>query len=192
MKYMVLLLQLLMLISCSTQYNKSNKKDTELQFRRFINRQNIIKLPTRIDLYQSSYSVIFPATSDSLIYNESTTMGTLGILEDTSKFYYAIPMYPGDDLCPLLYVFSKNGEIIDKSRLIVGKYGPGCGSYVYGYTTINKDLKIFTQDSLAQYFCDSIGNEFKDSLTIFITTQEMAIMPDGKVKQEKEIEKVIK
>jgi hypothetical protein len=189
---MILFLQLFLLISCSTQFNKSNKSDTELQFKKFINRQNIIKLPARIDLYKSSYNLIFPEISDTSIFHESTNMGILGILEDTLKYYYVIPMYPGDDLCPLLYVFSKNGDIIEKSRLIVGKYGPDCGSYINGYTTISKDLKIFTQDSLAQYFCDSIGNELKDSLTIFVTTQEMNIMSNGKVKQEKEKEKIIK
>jgi hypothetical protein len=148
-------------------------------------------LPTRIELYQNNYKTIYEIT-DTSIFHESTTMGVLGILEDTSKFYYVIPMYPGDDLCPLLYVFKKNGDIIDKSRLIVGNYGPDCGSYVYGYTVISKDLKIFTQDSLAQYICDSVGNELKDSLTIYVTTQKMAILSTGKVKQEKESEKIMK
>ncbi len=192
MRYIIVFLQFFMLISCSTQINQSNYSNKETQFQSFIKRQKIIQLPARIELYKSNYSLAYPEFSDTSIFNETTSMGTLGILEDTSKFYYVIPMYPGDDLLPFLYVFEKNGEIIDKSGLFVGKYGNDCGCYTYGYTTISKSLKIFTQDSAAVYFCDSIGNEFRDSLSVYISSQEMVILNNGKVKQEKVVERIIK
>jgi hypothetical protein len=119
-------------------------------------------------------------------------MEYLGLLDDTSKYYYVIPMFPGDDLCPLLYVFSKSGNLIDKSRLLIGRYGSNCGAYVYGFTIINKDLSITTQDSLVLYNCDSNGNENRDSVTIYLNTQKMKILNTGKVQQEKEIEKILK
>jgi hypothetical protein len=182
---------ILILISCSNnrQTNDSGQRD---QFREFINRQNIIKLPTKIDLYEDYDGLVKPEISDTSILHEKTQMWYLGLLEDTSRFYYVIPMYPGDDLCPLLYVFSKNGDLIDKSSLLVGNYGPDCGAYVYGYTKINKDLSIFTQDSLAAYNCDSIGKENRDSLTIYLKSQKMRVLSNGKVEQDKAIERIIK
>ena len=185
------LLIVLFLISCSTnrQTNDSGKRD---QFREFINRQNIIKLPIKIDLYKDYDGLVKPQISDTSILHEKTQMWYLGLLEDTTRFYYVIPMYPGDDLCPLLYVFSKNGDLIGKSRLFIGNYGSDCGVSVFGYTKINKDLSIFTQDSLVTYNCDSIGKENRDSLTICLKSQKMRVLSNGKIEQDKAIEKIIK
>lgn len=182
---------ILLLISCSINRPTKDSGATN-QFREFIHRQKIIKLPARIDLYKDYEGLVQPLASDTSILHETTPMCYLGLLEDTSKFYYVIPMYPGDALCPLLYVFSKNGNLIDKSRLLIGTYGPDCGAYLYGYTRINKDLSIFTQDSLMAYKCDSHGNEYKDSLTIYVKSQKMQILNNGKVEQDKAIEKIIK
>lgn len=181
------LLIVLLLISC-TNSRKINDSNHVNHFQEFVNRQKIIQLPIRIDLYKDYDGLVKPLDSDTSILNEKTEMWYLGLLEDTSRYYYVIPMYPGDDLCPFLYVFSKKGDLIDKARLYIGRYGADCGSHIYGYTTINKDLNIFTKDSLVQHQCDSTGNENKNSLTIYTNTQKMRILNSGKVKQEKEIE----
>ena len=175
--------------SCNRQGNDSQQKN---QFKEFINRQKIIKLPVRIDLYKNYDEIVKPIESDTSILKEQTQMSYLGLLEDTSKFYYVITLFPGDDLCPLLYVYNKNGSLIDKSRLLIGNYSQDCGDYVYGYTTINKELLIFTQDSLVAYKCDSEGNENKDSLTIYMKSQSMRILKNGNVKHDRVIENKIK
>lgn len=188
MKYLCMLL---LLISCAN-YMPNQQTQSRNQFRKFIKRQKIIKLPVRIELYKDYNDLTEPLDTDTAIFHDPVRMGCLGVLEDTSRFYYVISMYPGDDLYPILNVFDKNGDLVESAGLLIGKYGTDCGVYVYGFTEIRKDLSIFTQDSLVEYPCDSVGNENRKSKTIYLNSKEIKVLRNGRVKQGPEIERIIK
>ncbi|MBK7213674.1 MAG: hypothetical protein IPH88_10365 [Bacteroidales bacterium] len=188
---LLIVLILGLLNSCSTNPKTSKGIIDNQLLQDFISKQHILQLPLRIDLYQPTYNLSKLDDTDSLIFKDGSSVGCLGILSDTSQFYYIIRMFPGDDLCPVLYILNKNGIISDKANLYIGKYGFDCGTHLYGYTSIGKDLRIYTQDSLVQYKCDSVGKEGEVPIKSAVGTQEMSII-NGKIEQLKFMERTPK
>lgn len=190
MKCLTYLFFVCILASCAGMQKQI--PDNSRQFSDFIQRQKILSLPLTIDNYQNRFDGYDAIESDTLLLHMPMPMWYLGMLEDTSAYYYVISTHLGDGPVPQLNVFSKNGQLMDQARLMIGEYGPNCGVHVYGYTTISKDLKIYTQDSMAYYECDDFGNEYKDSLTIFIHSQKMEVLKDGSVAEGEKVETKIK
>jgi hypothetical protein len=180
------------LYSCSSRVKSPLEPNKAALIQDFIKKQNILRLPLKINLYQNEYDLVKPDYSDSALFPENTSIGCLGILNDTTKFYFIIRMFPGDDLSPILYILNKNGTILEKSNLYVGNFGFDCGTHVFGFTTISKELIINTQDSLIQYRCDPNGKEIQESMRISIKAQDMKISKNGKIIQSSIINKIIR
>lgn len=82
-------------------------------------------------------TVLNPATIDSFLLRE-LNMQVVGRLDDTSHYFGFLTLAIGDMLCPELCTFSKDGELISKTRIA----NCHCGGLAMSYESCYDSLTI--------------------------------------------------
>jgi hypothetical protein len=206
MKLFNLLLFILLLSSCNND-NKQKTISTEenekgLPINDYIRKFTVIQLPfyfngwNGYNIDTSKFFTISQKSIDTLFYkieNDEIVYG-YGLLADTSNYYSLLYFGQADDIYPMLATYSKKGQLISKSNLLVNGCGSDCGLKYCSYSAlIKKDFSIYIADT-AKYegICDSLGNYSPNSDSTFINSKTGKIDKSGNIKLEAETRQSIK
>lgn len=206
MKQLPFLFLLLVLFSCSDEPKKadigSDKQPQEpaLPIREFIKKFKLIQPPFYYlggnveDRYKKQLFELKQNSIDTLFYTERYDVPVygFGMLADTSNFYSLILVHTAENNYPVLYTWSKSGELLSQQPLLVRGCGSDCGlNYCSSAARIDKDLTIYIADtSRYEGQCDSAGNYIAGDST-FIFSRTGSIDKSGRVKMNDEIEQRI-
>ncbi|WP_205512021.1 hypothetical protein [Longitalea arenae] len=80
-----------------------------------------------------------------------------GLLPDTTNNYKIIWLLPAEIYAPILTTFSKQGQKLSEASLGVGGCGSDCCFECNETIIINKDLSIYSADSIKSCECDDNG-----------------------------------
>lgn len=181
-------------LACSSS-NKSEKgnstkvNEKEALFRKFIKKFDLIGLPFKLRLHEnidiSKMEEIAVNSSEFVFLDGNNSHFLYGILPDTSNYYATILFIPADAMVPMLYVYSKKGELISKETLVAKGCALDCG--VYKCTVdcfIGDNNEILLIDTNGYYVCDDKGNELKESHHYFSLVKKGRIDSSGKIYME--------
>lgn len=187
------------LMGCQTDHSTDKKqtmtgetaaksKDTasanDLLFSQFVKKFPRVPLPLTIKTLEIQTTGVLQKITgrDSMFTNSSDPEGTwaYGLLPDTAGNFKLIWLSPADVYVPVLTTFNRHGQRISEIHLGVGACGSDCCFSCAEYITINKDLTIYSVDSIKSCDCDSAGPQEKTmkKYTRFMTG---AIAADGKI-----------
>lgn len=171
---------LLMLVSgCASTIPGENES-----FRDFVRRLPVAKKGFEYDISNQDLETSYvPRTGDTAFLPHPWPV--LGVLEDTSRFFQIIQLYPADDHTPLLFVFSKFGKLLGQGtvgdELCAGKdcRTDSCRSWIqYSvWGTIESRVVLFTSE------CDSIGMKIPGTNKQLNKTSIWNVSGDGNVFQ---------
>lgn len=120
--------------------------------------------------------------SDSMFINSGYPDETraYGLLPDTAGNFKLIWLAPAEIAVPVLTTFNSHGQRISEKYLGVGGCGSDCCFSCAEYITIDKDMSIYSVDSIKSCDCDSAGPREKTmkKYTRFMTG---TIAADGKI-----------
>jgi hypothetical protein len=111
------------------------------------------------------------------------------MLPDTENSYKIIWLAPAEVEIPILTTFTKDGKKIKEEQLGVGGCGSDCGFSCKEFITINKELTIFSRDSINSTDCDTSGNPMENTTKKYISYKTGKIMKDGKIRMSAILEK---
>ena len=203
-----LLLFILFLSSCNNDNKQKsisteeNEKGQALPINDYIRKFSVIQLPfyfngwNGYNIDTSKFFAINQKSIDTLFYkleNDEIVYG-YGLLADTSNYYSLLYFGQGDDVYPMLATYSKKGQLISKSNLLVNGCGSDCGLKYCSYSAlIKKDFSIYIADT-AKYegMCDSLGNYLPNNDSTFINSKTGKIDKSGNIKLDAETRQRIK
>jgi hypothetical protein len=204
MKQLLFPFFLFILLSCGNEHKPANEvavvkeEQSALPIREFIKKFRIIQTPfyylggyAGIN-YEKELFELKKNSIDTLFHNVPDDAPVYGyaMLADTSKFYPLIFFHAADELYPVLYTYSKSGQLLSEESLIVRGCGSDCGlKYCSSSARIDKNLSIYLADT-AYYegMCDSAGNYSPNSDSTFIYSKTGSIDKTGKIKMSAELE----
>ena len=206
MKQLPFFFLLLVLLSCGNEPKKAGigsdnqPQEPALPIREFIKKFKLIQPPFYYlggnveDRYKKQLFELKQNSIDTLFYTERIDVPVygFGMLADTSNFYSLILVHTAENNYPVLYTWSKKGELLSQQPLLVRGCGSDCGlNYCSSAARIDKDLSIYIADtSHYEGMCDSAGNYTTGDST-FIFSRTGSIDKNGKVKMNDEIEQRI-
>lgn len=198
MKHFLFILTCLVLFACNT----GEKEDPDMSvqsgtFRVFLKKFKTIDLPFIFrygnvgdTLDFDAMPAIDPNSTDSIFVKETdrNSIKCYGMLKDTTKFFSLIYFYPADSYYPMLVTYDKQGNMIDKTSLIVNGCGGDCGlEYCSETGIIHPDLTIACVDTVKWKFsCDSLGEPIPDSDSVWVDSKNGKIKKNGKLLIQKE------
>ncbi|HWK05144.1 MAG TPA: hypothetical protein VNS58_15995 [Puia sp.] len=151
----------------STIIEKNRKPSDEttdakkLSFRMFVKKFKPLHLPLTIRTSDIQSTAVLKRITgkDSLFINSGYPEETwaYGVLPDTSDNFQLIWLSPAEIYLPVLTTFSKDGRKISEGHLSVGGCGSDCCFSCAEYITVNKDLTVYSVDSIRSCTCDSSG-----------------------------------
>jgi hypothetical protein len=202
-QYILLSFSLFVLLSCGNEPKPAKEaavvkeEQPALPIREFIKKFKIIQTPfyylggyAGIN-YEKQLFELKKNSIDTLFHNVPNDAPVYGyaMLADTSKFYSLIFFHAADDLYPVLYTYSKSGQLLSEESLIVRGCGSDCGlKYCSNSARIDKNFSIYLADTV--YYegtCDSAGNYTTGDST-FIYSKTGSIDKSGKIKMSEELE----
>ena len=130
-------------------------------FEKFFKKFKPLQLPLTIRTLddQPSDSSLRITGTDSIFIHSGYPEETwaYGSLPDTTSNFQLIWLAPAEISVPVLTVFSKTGQKISEKYLGVGHCGSDCCFSCSETIIINKDLTIYSVDSIRSCTCDSAG-----------------------------------
>ncbi len=189
---------IILLAACNTSNTTSIKRPINNYIKKF----KIIQLPfyfNASNIDTSNLFLIDKYNNDTLFYktlNENIVYGC-GLLADTSNYYSLLYLGQSENLYPILVTYTKYGDLISQTNLLVRGCGSDCGlSYCSYSAKISKDLNIYIADTLKyEAICDKLGKFLPNSDSTFIYSKTgkidnngMIIMSEEKIERKKKIQ----
>jgi hypothetical protein len=170
-------------IESGTKSATDSASVNDLLFAQFVKKFPRLGLPLTIKTLDIQSDALQKITGrDSMFTSSSDPEGTraYGLLPDTTGNFKLIWLSPADVYVPILTTFNRHGQRISETHLSVGACGSDCCYSCAEYITINKDMTIYSVDSIKSCDCDSAGPQEKTmkKYTRFMTG---AIAADGKI-----------
>lgn len=190
-------------LGCSSNTSKQNKNDSNnnaaakaLQsnpdFKGFLRKFKVLSLPLTIKTLEIivDSSKKLNNKDNAFIKSEyPNEIYAYGMLPDTEANYKIIWLAPAEVEVPVLTTFTKDGKKIKEEGLGVGGCGSDCGFSCKEFITINKELTIFSRDSINSTDCDTSGNPMENTTKKYISYKTGKIMKDGKIRMSAILEK---
>jgi hypothetical protein len=203
MKTTPFLLAVLLLAACHSKPAAENRKAAPLPnnhtpaesavdpgFRAFIGKFKILQLPLSIIPGSNDSGLASLGGKDtnylSNYLGEGISMSgyglyAYGLLADTANSYKVIWLTPMDYDIPVLTTYTKNGKKLNEEILVVGECGSDCCYECDQIVTINKDLSIYSADSIKECQCDDNGPKL-ETMRKYVKEKTAKIAADGKFK----------
>ena len=167
-----------------------------IAFNKFIKKFKPLRLPLTLRTFdlQSTDGLHRITGKDSIFINSGYPNETwaYGFLADTADNFKLIWLSPTEVFVPVLTTFSKQGQKISEQYLGVGQCGSDCCFTCTESVIINKDLTIYSVDSIKSCTCDSSGPK-KETMQNSIQFMKGRISPNGQITmsavQEKNIDR---
>lgn len=172
----VLLAALLFFAACTSQpaaenkYTASESVPAEVpvdpHFKAFIGKFRMVQLPLTIKFTSpADYENLPYLQGADSNYIKSSYIGgdgvvnvyAYGLLPDTVNNYKIIWLEPAEDFLPILTTLTKKGVPIAEEYMGVGGCGPDCCFDCNETVIVNKDLSIYSADSIKECNCDDNG-----------------------------------
>jgi hypothetical protein len=187
--FVTLLATIVVLTACNT----TNTKPIKRPINDFIKKFKVVELPFYFNGKNNDTSNMFlinKHTSDTLFYktlDENKVYGC-GLLPDTANYYTLLYFTQSETLYPILVTYSKDGEMISQTNLLVRGCGSDCGlSYCSSTASISKDLHIYAADTLKyEATCDKLGKFLPNSDSTFIYSKAGSISTTGTITMSEE------
>lgn len=198
MKITRLFLAVLLFSACNPKPAAENKKAANLSvpeitqvdphFKAFIGKFRVLQLPLTIKVTSlTGYESLPLLDGLDSIYVTSPDIGNgggglaYGLLPDTANSYKLIWLLPADIYVPVLTTLTKKGKIISQDYMGVGGCGVDCCFECNETVTVNKDLSIYSVDSVNQCECDDNGPK-PETMSHYTRVKTAAIKDHGKFK----------
>ncbi|HEY2583985.1 MAG TPA: hypothetical protein VGI43_19405 [Mucilaginibacter sp.] len=168
--------------SCSNQPNIKKVSESELAFKKFLTKFELLKLPLKMTPGRMSvdhYPRLDSTNKSFTGYKENETLYAFGMLPDTSVCFKLIWFQPADDYYPVLATFTKNGKKIKQEDIGVGGCGVDCCFECKEMIAIQKDMSIYSVDSAKYTTCDTSCYEAAER---YIEYKTGKITRGGKIK----------
>ncbi|AEV99309.1 hypothetical protein A4D02_32425 [Niastella koreensis] len=198
MKITPVLLVVLLFAACNSKPAAENKQATsgsvpaetpvDPHFKAFIGKFRMLQLPLTIKFTSTADYENLPQLqgADSNYVKCCEGFGTegryaYGLLPDTANNYKIIWLLPADEEVPMLTTLTKQGVLISEDNIGVGGCGPDCCFDCNETVIVNKDLSVYSADSIKECKCDDNG---PDTTTIrnYARVKTAKIGADGKFK----------
>jgi hypothetical protein len=200
--FLLIVTTFLMVIGCSSSGSKKSGVDSTLNksktiiepitgFREFIDGFKQLPYPVSIrtlDIDPASYRKFTKADNVFIKSAYPDEIYSYGILPDTADSYKIVWLSPAESLIPILTTFTKSGKKIKEEELGVGGCGSDCGFTCNEWVTINKDLEIFSVDSIKSSQCDNNGIKLNTEKR-YIRYKEGKILKNGEITMSKVVKK---
>jgi hypothetical protein len=103
-----------------------------------------------------------------------------------------ITLGPADCFFPILTTYDKEGKVIDKKNVVIGKCGADCGFTCEEYMTISADYSLYTSDTLTTFKCDTTGNVIPNTKEHYVVYKKGKLLSSGKIELSDEITEPLK
>jgi hypothetical protein len=178
--------------SCSNQPDGSKLSEKKVAFKRFLSKFDILRLPMNIKpgrMPVDHYRKLDSTDNSFTGYKDKTeTLYAFGVLSDTASCFKVIWLEPADDYYPVLATFTKSGRKIKQENIGVGGCGVDCGFQCSETIDINKDMSIYSADSVTYNDCDTNGNP-NGTVEKYVRYKTGRIQKSGKIKMSKILKK---
>lgn len=170
------------------------ESEKQMAFRQFLQKFKVLSLPLNMDdaAIQSTNGLRKIKIEDTAFISTDFPEETwcYGILPDTSKMYQLIWLMPYAEYVPMLTTFTKSGERISRKQLGVGECGSDCCFTCREFVRIEKDMTIYSADSIKSCICDDEG-PIESTTKEYVRYFTGKILDDGTIYTTDVAEKVV-